>query len=77
VAAITSGRTRSPNSRPTTHSTRAGCRAAMMVALVTEVSFTAEKNRTVLSPKARPAGAASRRARHDSRRRQAVATATV
>ena len=49
----------------------------MIVALVTEVSFTAEKNRMLLAPKATPAGAASRTVRHDSRRRNAVATATV
>ena len=49
----------------------------MIVALVTEVSFTAEKNRRLLAPNASPAGAASRTARHESRRRKAAATTTV
>lgn len=49
----------------------------MIVALVTEVSLTAEKKRMLLAPNATPAGAATRRDRHDRRRRKATARPTV
>lgn len=49
----------------------------MIEALVIEVSFTAEKNRMLLAPNATPAGAATRRDRHDRRRRKATARATA